>query len=144
MHTIRPGRVAALLAVLALLLAAIPAAAAPPMTDRPVESATGARAPLVHALADWLTALWSGFGPQAAWEKLGLSTERRIAGIPTERRSPRPACRRPRPSSGRTAIPTASTRPPGAGRALRRRWGFSALRFFLGVSRFHSGEHWAG
>jgi len=71
MHTIRPGRVAALLAVLALLLAAIPAAAAPPMTDRPVESATGARAPLVHALADWLTALWSGFGPQAVWEKLG-------------------------------------------------------------------------
>jgi len=73
MHIARPRRVAALLAVLALLLAAVPAgAAAPPTTYRPVANETGVRAPLVHALAAWLTSLWPGFGPQSAREELGI------------------------------------------------------------------------
>ena len=72
MHTIRPRRVAALLAVLALLLTALPAAAAP---ERPVASEPGVRVPLVHALAAWFAALWPGSDPPAApqsvWEELG-------------------------------------------------------------------------
>ena len=72
MHTIRPRRVAALLAVLALLLTALPAAAAP---ERPVASEPGVRVPLVHALAAWFAALWPGSdrpaAPQSVWEELG-------------------------------------------------------------------------
>jgi len=75
MHTIRPRRVAALLAVLALLLTALPAAAAPQTTDRPVASEPGVRVPLVHALAAWFASLWPGSDPPAApesvWEELG-------------------------------------------------------------------------
>jgi len=76
MNIIRPRRVAALLAVLALLLAALPAAAAP---HRPVASESGVRVPLVHALATWLAALWPDSGPpaapQAVWEALGSAAD---------------------------------------------------------------------
>jgi len=79
MHTIRPRRVAALLAVLALLLTALPAAAAPQTTDRPVASETGVRVPLVHALAAWFASLWPGSDPPAApqsvWEEIGAGLD---------------------------------------------------------------------
>jgi len=75
MHTSKPRRVTALLAVLALLLAALPATAAPPTTDRSVASAPGLVAPLVHRLTTWLAALWPGFGPQAAREELGSGAD---------------------------------------------------------------------
>jgi len=72
MHTSKPQRVTALLAVLALLFAALPAAAAaPPRTDRPEASEPGVIAPLVHRLTTWLGALWPGFGSQPAWDELG-------------------------------------------------------------------------
>jgi|GEM_PF-2184482 len=88
MHIARPRRVAALLAVVALLLAAMPAAAAPPKTDQPVAGATGVPVPLVDALARWFTSLWSRFGPQAAWENLGIVADpdgalQAAAGVPT-------------------------------------------------------------
>lgn len=79
MHTIRPRRVAALVAVLAVLLTALPASAAPPKTDRPVATETGVRVPLVHALAAWFASLWPGSDPPAApqsvWEELGADAD---------------------------------------------------------------------
>jgi len=76
MHTIRPRRVAALLAVLALLLTALPAVAAP---DRPMASEDGVRVPLLHTVAAWLAALWPDSGPpaapQAVWEALGSAAD---------------------------------------------------------------------
>jgi hypothetical protein len=78
MHTIRPRRVAALLAVLALLLAGLPAGAAPP-TDRTAASEPGVGVPLLHDLAVWLAALWPGFGspaaPQSVWKALGAGLD---------------------------------------------------------------------
>jgi hypothetical protein len=63
MRTIRPRRAAALLAVLALLLAAGPAAAAP---DRTAANEPGVGSPLFDTLATWLAALWPGTGPPPA------------------------------------------------------------------------------
>ncbi len=94
MHTIRPRRVAVLLAVLALLFAAWPAAAAPHQQPaaRAAANDAGVVGPLFHGLATWLNALWPGIGgpaapeatwgatggeldpngaPQSAWEELG-------------------------------------------------------------------------
>jgi len=95
MHTIRPRRVAALLAVLALLFAAIPtaaAAAAPRQTEQPVANEPGVRVPLVHALAAWFAGLWPGSdpptAPQSVWEEIGPDldpggTPQPESGIPT-------------------------------------------------------------
>jgi hypothetical protein len=74
MRTIRPLRAAALLAVLALLLAAWPAAAAP---GRTTADDPGVVSPLFDALTAWLATLWPGTGPppapepQADWGPLG-------------------------------------------------------------------------
>jgi len=72
MRTIRPRRAAALLAVLALLLAALPAAAAP---NRTATNEPGVGVPLLDALTAWLAALWPGTGspstPESVWEALG-------------------------------------------------------------------------
>ncbi len=76
MRTIRPRRAAALLAVLALLLVALPAAAAP---ERTAANEPGVGVPLLHSLAAWLTALWPGSGQapelESAWEALGAGLD---------------------------------------------------------------------
>lgn len=72
MCTIRPRRAAALLAVLALLLVALPAAAAP---ERTAANEPGLGVPLLDSLAAWFAALWPGSGqasePESIWEALG-------------------------------------------------------------------------
>jgi len=76
MRTTRPRRAAALLAVLALLLAALPAAAAP---DRAAANETGQGVPMLHSLAAWLAALWPGTAPapepESVWEALGSALD---------------------------------------------------------------------
>jgi hypothetical protein len=84
MRTIRPRRAAALLAVLALLLAAWPAAAAP---GRTTADDPGVVSPLFDALTAWLATLWPGTGappePQSAWGPLGSDLDPGGAPQPT-------------------------------------------------------------
>jgi hypothetical protein len=67
MHTTRPRRAAAVLVLLSLLCAAVPAAATPVRaTD---EASIGA--PLLQALAAWLARVWPAPGPTRTPERTG-------------------------------------------------------------------------